>query len=98
MARFSEQLAQKRELAKDWRAWAGVGGPINDKLTCPRCGQAGGVRQRDVRVKAAVSGGRATAARLIGGLSLALPGMGRSRKRQTAARACDKCGSKWLVA
>jgi len=91
---FGERLRlQVQEQARDQRA----GGPLNAALLCPHCGQAGHVHESPTKVKTGISGSKATAALLTGGLTLLTPGIGLSRKARAMARACGNCGSKWTV-
>ena len=66
-------------------------------LVCPHCGEKGRISQHPTTIKAGVSGGKATAAILTGGLSLLVPGVGLSRKQRATARHCEACGSDWTV-
>jgi transcription elongation factor Elf1 len=68
-------------------------GPRNPKLICPHCQAQGQVRTQDIQVKKGVSGGKATAAVLTGGLSLLATGL--SRKQAATQAHCDNCGSDW---
>lgn len=68
-------------------------GPRNPQLICPHCQTCGQVRSQDLRVKRGVSGGKATAAVLTGGVSLLATGL--SRKEATTQAHCDHCCSDW---
>lgn len=65
-------------------------------VVCPHCQQAGRVTAKRVKVKAGVSGGKATGAVLTGGLSLFATGL--SRKQQVTEMRCGNCGVTWHVA
>lgn len=68
-------------------------GPINAKLICPHCQTQGKVRARLTERKAGISGGKATAALLTGGISLLATGL--SRKQQITEARCGECSSVW---
>jgi hypothetical protein len=68
-------------------------GPINQSLICPHCQTKGKVRAKQIEVKVGVSGGKATAAVLTGGISLLAAGL--SRKQRVTAARCGECGSSW---
>ncbi|WP_156409743.1 hypothetical protein [Nocardioides sp. Soil796] len=65
------------------------------KIVCPHCQTAGGVTRRDVRKKKGVSGGKATAALMTGGVSMLATGL--SRKEGTAVLSCSNCGMEWAI-
>ena len=52
-------------------------GDINPEMVCPHCQKKGGIRTKAVTKKAGVSGGKATAAVLTGGVSLLATGLSR---------------------
>lgn len=68
---------------------------LNGFITCPHCDTKGFVQKRVVMAKAGISGGKATAAVLTGGLSLLVPGVGLSRKQPVTELKCGKCGVLW---
>jgi hypothetical protein len=68
-------------------------GRKNPKLLCQHCGERGHIHTKSVQVKAGVSGGKATAALLTGGLSLLAVGL--SRKRNVTEAWCGSCKSTW---
>jgi hypothetical protein len=68
-------------------------GPQNPKLLCQHCGEKGHVHTKSVRTKAGVSGGKATAALLTGGISLFAVGL--SRKQSLTEAWCGNCSSTW---
>ena len=68
-------------------------GPVNLVLLCPHCQTKGSVRTKAVNAKSGISGGKATAALLTGGVSLLATGLSRSEIVTQAH--CDKCGSDW---
>jgi hypothetical protein len=77
------------------KARLAASGPVNPMLNCPYCGTTGQVHARTLRMKAGVSGGKATGAVLTGGLSLLATGLSRTQDR-TQMR-CFACGTGWLV-
>jgi uncharacterized membrane-anchored protein len=68
-------------------------GPINSIMICPHCQTKGSVRTKQITRKAGVSGGKATAAILTGGLSIL--GVGLSRKEQRTEAHCGHCDATW---
>lgn len=62
-------------------------------MVCPHCQTRGTVRTKPVTQKKGVSGGKATAAVLTGGVSLLATGL--SRKEQNTEAHCSRCGAKW---
>lgn len=69
-----------------------VGAP-SVQIVCPHCQTQGSVSTKQVKQKVGVSGGKATAAVLTGGISLL--GTGLSRKQQVTQAHCGNCGSTW---
>lgn len=72
---------------------AGALDPANSSMICPHCQSKGTVHTRQAKQKRGVSGGKATAAVLTGGLSVLATGLSR-KERVTEAR-CTNCGSTW---
>lgn len=68
---------------------------LNDKLICPHCNLRGHVYELDDSRKSGVSGAKATAALLTGGLSLFATGL--SRKVSVRSYRCGNCDSRWNV-
>lgn len=68
-------------------------GSLNPSMVCPHCRATGGVRTKAVTRKQGISGGKATAAVLTGGISLLATGL--SRKEASTQARCDRCGSSW---
>jgi uncharacterized paraquat-inducible protein A len=85
-----KQVASERKALR-CEQWAY--GPINQSLICPHCQTKGKVRAKQIEVKVGVSGGKATAAVLTGGISLLAAGL--SRKQRVTAARCGECGSSW---
>jgi hypothetical protein len=88
--RASSELERKRQ--QDSRLqWAC--GSVNAAMICPHCSTRGQIGTRIVENKRGVSGGKATAAILSGGISLLATGLARKEKA-TQAR-CGNCSSLW---
>jgi len=68
-------------------------GPVNPILICPHCQTAGSVRTRSIKAKKGISGGKATAAILTGGISMLATGL--SRKENSTEAYCSHCKSRW---
>lgn len=62
-------------------------------MICPHCQSHGTVRTQSVKQKKGISGGKATAAVLTGGLSILATGL--SRKEKLTSAYCTKCGARW---
>jgi uncharacterized protein (DUF983 family) len=84
---------QRDREAKERRREEWVYGSVNSALICPHCQTKGKVRTKQIDRKAGISGGKATAAVLTGGVSLLATGL--SRKQQMTAARCGECGSAW---
>ena len=65
----------------------------DNKLRCPHCGKKKQVLTEQVTKKKGISGGKATAAILTGGLSLIATGL--SREEEMTEAKCFNCGSVW---
>ncbi len=87
-AERSSYLEKKRDAAASL-AW----GPVNSALLCPHCQARGKVRTKSLKLKKGISGGKATAAVLTGGVSLLATGL--SRKEAATQARCDNCSSTW---
>jgi hypothetical protein len=68
-------------------------GAVNPAMICPHCHAKGAVRTKLVENKVGISGGKATAAVLTGGVSLLATGL--SRKQRVTAARCGECKSAW---
>lgn len=71
----------------------GQHGPLNPAMICPHCGAKGYVRTKIVDRKKGISGGKATAAVLTGGVSLVATGL--SRKEKATIARCGSCSNTW---
>lgn len=63
-------------------------------MICPHCRTKGRVKTEQVKRKMGVSGGKATAAVLTGGLSIL--GTGLSRKQKVTEAKCGNCNATWV--
>lgn len=70
-------------------------GEINPVMICPHCQTKGQVHTMEVTRKKGISGGKATAALLTGGLSLI--GTGLSKKQKITQAHCDNCNMTWDI-
>jgi hypothetical protein len=68
-------------------------GAVNEKLVCSHCGERGAVHTKPVSLKKGVSGGKAVAGLMTGGLSLFATGL--SRKERVTEAWCGNCESLW---
>jgi hypothetical protein len=69
-------------------------GVLNSAMVCPHCQTKGGIRTKSVEKKAGVSGGKATAAVLTGGVSILATGL--SRKDNVTQCHCEECNNRWI--
>jgi len=69
-------------------------GPLNRKLICPHCQTTAQVRTKPIQQKKGVSGGKATAALLTGGISMLATGLSRTEAHTQAH--CMNCESTWV--
>ena len=68
-------------------------GPVSPNIICPHCHEKGKVHTRMISQKKGVSGGKATAALLTGGMSMLATGL--SRKEKATKAYCLNCQSTW---
>jgi hypothetical protein len=69
--------------------------PARDaKLFCPHCQQFGHVTTEPTTVKRGISGGKAAAALLTGGVTMLATGL--SQEAIVTKATCSNCGSTWL--
>jgi len=68
-------------------------GTIKPQMICPHCQTKGSVRTKPVTKKTGISGGKATAALLTGGMSMLATGL--SRKEGMTQAHCEKCNNTW---
>lgn len=69
-------------------------GPINPSMVCPHCQTKGRIRTKKITKKTGVSGGKAAAAVVTGGLSVLAVGL--SRKEDSTQAHCDNCNNTWF--
>lgn len=69
------------------------GGDPNPQMVCPHCQVRGQVVSSPITVKAGISGGKATAAVLSGGVSVLATGL--SRKTHVTSASCQNCHNTW---
>lgn len=67
--------------------------PPNPHMICPHCNTKGNITTKQEQQKVGVSGGKATAAVLTGGVSLLATGL--SRKTDVTRATCATCGNTW---
>lgn len=68
-------------------------GVLNSSMVCPHCQTKGKVRTKHVDKISGISGGKATAAVLTGGVSLIATGL--SRKDAVTQAHCEECKNTW---
>ncbi|NOS75443.1 MAG: hypothetical protein HOP36_13120 [Methyloglobulus sp.] len=68
-------------------------GSLNPLMNCPHCNASGNIRTKPITVKKGISGGKATAGLLTGGISLLAVGLSREEKSTQAH--CQKCNNTW---
>lgn len=68
-------------------------GPIRPQIVCAHCQVQGSVRTKGMEKDAGISGKKASAAALTGGISILATGL--SRKERITQAHCDNCGSTW---
>lgn len=69
-------------------------GVLNPVMVCPHCAFKGKIRTKEVIQKKGVSGGKATAAVLTGGVSMLATGL--SRKEKGTQAYCENCKNQWI--
>jgi hypothetical protein len=84
------KVAKMRQAERN-ATWAH--GKVNSQMVCPHCQTRGKVRVKAIEKKAGISGGKATAALLTGGISVLATGL--SRKEELTQAHCDNCSSTW---
>ncbi len=68
-------------------------GAPNAQIVCPHCTVRGRVHTKQVKMKKGLSGGKAVAGLMTGGLSLLATGL--SRKQNVTEAWCGNCQSQW---
>lgn len=69
-------------------------GPINAPMICPHCHEKGRIRTKPVKLKKGISGAKATAALLTGGVTMLATGL--SRKEDYTQAHCENCSNTWV--
>jgi hypothetical protein len=69
-------------------------GKLNAAMKCPHCEKVGKVRTKGTLHKKGISGGKATAAVLTGGVSILATGL--SRKESGTQAHCENCSNTWV--
>ena len=69
-------------------------GAINSAMMCPHCQIKGKIRTKKITKKTGVSGSKAAAAVVTGGLSVLAVGL--ARKEASTQAHCDNCGNDWF--
>jgi hypothetical protein len=67
----------------------------NKQIVCPHCQTKGTVKTEPTRVKQGISGGKATAGLLTGGLSILATGL--SQKHEVLKATCHNCKTVWYI-
>lgn len=68
-------------------------GSLNPHMNCPHCNTSGNIRTKPITQKKGISGGKAVAGLLTGGVSLLAIGL--SRKEDLTQAHCQKCNNTW---
>jgi len=87
-----EEAQQKSELIQ--RNQEIQYGATNAAMMCPHCQTNGKIRTKHVQQKKGISGGKAVATVLTGGLSLLAVGL--SRKEGATQAHCENCNNTWF--
>ena len=69
-------------------------GSFNNAMVCPHCTSKGQIRPKPIEKKTGVSGGKATAAVLTGGVSVLATGL--SQKEGATQAHCEGCNNTWV--
>lgn len=69
-------------------------GDLNPHIICAHCQWSNCVRVKPIRKSVGISGGKATAALITGGLSVLATGL--SRRETMTQCSCDVCKSVWI--
>lgn len=92
--RILADMKRKADQERRQRFWDQANyGDLNPAMICPHCGVKGKIRTKAVDQKKGISGGKATAALLTGGVSLLATGL--SRKETATQAHCGNCTNVW---
>ena len=69
-------------------------GSIKKEMICPHCQTKGKIRTKNIKQKKGISGGKAVATVLTGGLSILAVGL--SRKESVTQAHCGNCKATWV--
>jgi hypothetical protein len=83
--------AKRPEDESNIRQW----GPLKENVICPHCQKKGFVHAKELKQNKGISGGKATAALLTGGVSLLATGL--SRKEVCLQAHCMNCDMTWTL-
>lgn len=89
---YLEQLQERQRVLQEEQQVLQIG-QKNPAMICPHCQTKGAVRVKRVDRKKGISGGKATAALLTGGVSMLATGL--SRKEEWTHAKCENCASEW---
>src|SRR5262249_17608110 len=93
IAKRLQEASRERQEALRKRALEKERGPVNPAMVCPHCQTKGHIRTKLMDRKKGVSGTKATAAVLTGGVSVLATGLSRTERLTRAA--CGSCGNAW---
>ena len=88
-SKYEEEVQARIALTQKTQEW----GEINSKMVCPHCQTKGKIRTKQVEVKRGISGTKATAAVLTGGVSVLATGL--SQKDKNTQAHCEECDASW---
>lgn len=91
---FRPKQAEERPAERERLSNLRNHGPINGAVVCPHCQTRGQVHTQMVSKKRGISGGKATAALLTGGVSMLATGL--ARKERVTEAFCGHCHSTWI--
>ena len=90
---YTVATVNKSSGANEVNKFSKDGSAFNPHMKCPHCDTKGQVATKKVGLKKGVSGGKAVAGLLTGGVSLLAVGL--SRKEESTQASCGKCGNVW---
>ena len=83
----------KEDAAKAFRTVERDFGSINPMMVCPHCQTKGKIHAKQIEKKHGISGTKAGAAVVTGGLSILVAGL--SNKDKVTVAHCDECQNSW---
>lgn len=96
MKASARQAERRATLTPEQRAEQdafGLWGALNAAMVCAHCQTKGQIRTKTIQKKQGISGGKATAAVLTGGVSMLATGL--SREEGMTQAHCDTCNNTW---